>query len=278
MVAELIKRLRANAAPRVLVTAPTHKALAVLGDKLGHTDCELMTTQAALGLKLIEMDSGDQRLQKDSKPKIEQYELVVVDEASMLHPDIFAATLASRMRARILFVGDPAQLAPVGSDEPSLAFSDIVTLTADQWGAVRAEREVGATFASLAAKFGVSHQAIQKRAKKEVWGDGSDVGEAVRKKVAEKVANVVAGCNPKKKAEAIDAAASRAAAVVEMHRAEWAEHREAFGSVAKDFDEGKHAKISAEMLTIRQRGERIAHGLDDMDTRPVITIERSYTK
>lgn len=141
VVIELIKRLCAGAPPRVLVTAPTHKALAVLAAKLGQTDSELMTTQAALGLKLIEMDSGDQRLQKDSKPKIEQYELVVVDEASMLHPDIFATILASRMRSRVLFVGDPAQLAPVGSDEPSLAFSDIVPLHVSLTEVVRQAKE-----------------------------------------------------------------------------------------------------------------------------------------
>lgn len=42
----------------------------------------------------------------------------------------------------------------------------------------------------------MSHQAIQKRAKDEGWGDGKEVGDAVRRKVAEKVAGVVAGCNP----------------------------------------------------------------------------------
>lgn len=40
-------------------------------------------------------------------------------------------------------------------------------LTADTWETVRAEREAGASFPELAAKFGVSHQAIQKRATPE---------------------------------------------------------------------------------------------------------------
>ena len=151
-------------------------------------------------------------------------------------------------------------------------------LTADQWESVRAEREVGATFDSLAAKFGVSKTAIVKRSKSEGWGDGKDLNAAILRKVTEKVTGLVTSANPKKKAEAIDAAASRAAAVIEMHRAEWSEHRDAFGSVADDFEQGKHAKISAEMLTIRQRGERIAHGLDDTDARPVVTIERSYAR
>ncbi|MFN7197602.1 MAG: hypothetical protein ACK4MJ_10585, partial [Hylemonella sp.] len=126
----------------------------------------------------------------------------------------------------------------------------------------RAAREPGASFPELAEKYGVSHQAIQKRAKAEGWGDGTDVADTIRRKVAEKVAGVVAACNQKKKAEAIDAAAERGADVVRRHQAEWEDHRARFGSVPADFEDGKLAKISAEMLRIRQEGERRAWGLD----------------
>jgi hypothetical protein len=152
-------------------------------------------------------------------------------------------------------------------------------LTRDQWADVRAEREAtGASFPELAAKWGVSHQAIQKRAKAEGWADGQDVGDTIRKKVAEKVAGLVAGCNPKMKADAIDAAAERGAAVLSQHQNEWAEHRDRFGSVPDDFEQGKLAKISAEMLKIRQSGERLAHGLDEAVSMPEIRIERSFGK
>ena len=40
----------------------------------------------------------------------------------MVSDDLFSAILASRRRCRVLFVGDPAQLAPVGSDSLSPAF------------------------------------------------------------------------------------------------------------------------------------------------------------
>ena len=149
-------------------------------------------------------------------------------------------------------------------------------LTADTWESVRAEREAGSTFDSLAAKYGVSKTAIIKRSKSEGWGDGKDLGAAIRRKVTEKVAGAVTPGNPKKRAEAIDAAASRAAAVVERHKADWEEHRTKFGVVAENFEECKHAKISAEMITIRQRSERAAYGLDDVSTQPTIVIERSY--
>jgi hypothetical protein len=145
-------------------------------------------------------------------------------------------------------------------------------LSADQWESVRAEREAGASFPELAARHGVSHQAIQQQAKKQGWSDGQDVRDVVRRKVAEKLVGYVASCNPKKRAEALDEAANKAAVVVEMHQQEWADHRERFG-IPSDFEIGKLAKISAEMLTIRQKGERIAHGLEDTALKPDITIQ-----
>jgi hypothetical protein len=151
-------------------------------------------------------------------------------------------------------------------------------LSKETWADIRAEREAGASFPELAAKWGVSHQAIQKRAKSEGWGDGTNVAEVIRRKVAEKVARVVADYNPQKRAAAIDAAAERSAEVVRKHQAEWEDHRARFGSVPNDFEDGKLAKISAEMLRIRQEAERRAWGLDDAATQPTIVIERSYGK
>jgi hypothetical protein len=149
-------------------------------------------------------------------------------------------------------------------------------LSKETWSDIRAEREAGASFPELAAKYGVSHQAIQKRAKAEGWSDGTDVAEVIRRKVAEKVARVVAGSNPQKRSESIDAAAEKSASVVRMHQAEWEDHRARFGSVPEDFESGKLAKISAEMLRIRQDGERKAWGLDEASAQPTIVIERSY--
>jgi len=150
-------------------------------------------------------------------------------------------------------------------------------LTADTWETVRAEREAGSSFPDLAARFGISHQAVQKRAKAEGWGYGKDVSEAIRRKVAEKVAGVVAAENPKKKTEAIEAAADRGATIIARHRADWDAHHDRFkvNGVADNFDLGKSAKICAEMLAIRQKAERAAHSLDDAPEGTVI-IERSY--
>jgi hypothetical protein len=53
--------------------------------------------------------------------------------------------------------------------------------------------------------------------------------------------------------------------LLEAHRTDWKRHRELFtlDKISADFDEGKKAKISAEMTLLRQKGERQAYGLDD---------------
>ena len=123
VVAQLLLALyRATSFLRILVTAPTHKALAVLAAKLGKHGCDSMTTQAALGLRLTELESGEHRLSRDGSPKLAEYDLAIIDEASMVSHELFSAILANRRRCRVLFVGDPAQLAPVGSDSLSPAF------------------------------------------------------------------------------------------------------------------------------------------------------------
>ncbi len=165
-------------------------------------------------------------------------------------------------------------------------------LTADVWGTVRAEREAGASFPELAAKFGVSHQAVQKKAAKEGWSDGQDVQAIIRRKVAEKVAGVVASSNSAvKKAEAIDAAADRSAEVVRRHQEETnavrerlyaglKAHKAAADKEGKQlaFEDLKAAKISSETVLNIHRAERQAWGLDEAAAQPTIVIERSFGK
>lgn len=88
-----------------------------------------------------------------------------------------------------------------------------------------------------------------------------------------KVAGVVAGCNPKKKAEAIDAEATRRADVVQRHRDEWDEHKGIVDTAigTKDFETAKLAKITAETLKIRQEAERKAWAIDTQ-VAPVTNI------
>jgi hypothetical protein len=140
-------------------------------------------------------------------------------------------------------------------------------LTAEQWAEGRALREAGASFEEVARQIGVSKNAVVKASKREGWGDGSDVADLIRRKVSEKVSGVVSAATAQRKAEIIDAAADQAVQIIIRHRDDWDTHHQTFTvtGIAADFDLGKSAKISAEMLAIRQKAERIAWNMDERD-------------
>jgi len=132
------------------------------------------------------------------------------------------------------------------------------------WERIRAEYEAGATQGALSRKFGVSRAAIQKHIASESWTQ--DVEPVIQRLAAEKVAGVVAGSNPQKKAEALDRAAMRRADVEIRHCTEWEEHQALIDNALaqRDFDLAKLAKITAETIKIRQEGERKAWRIDSV--------------
>ena len=148
-------------------------------------------------------------------------------------------------------------------------------LSPDQWAEIRALRETGASFGALAREFGISKTAIMKRAKAEGWGDGSDIAGLVRERAMAKVTGLVAGSRQKRET-AIEHAAETAAAVLQRQRNDWEAHRQRHGHLPEGFEEAKLAKITAEMLILRQKGERAAWGLDEGAARPQITIVRQW--
>ncbi|WP_347288597.1 hypothetical protein [Bilophila wadsworthia] len=131
------------------------------------------------------------------------------------------------------------------------------------WETIRAEYETGATQSELSRKHGCSRTAIQKRIEREGWVQ--DVSDAIDRLAQAKVAGVVAGCNPEKKAAAVEAAADRKASVIQGHRDAWPDikalNRRAIAE--NDFDLAKLAKISAETERLIQDGERKAWGIAD---------------
>lgn len=135
VVAHVVQALAAEGLS-IVVLAPTHKALAVLSEKLGDSSSvEAMTLHSALALKVRELPDGQQEVQDAGEPgSLRDFALAIVDEASMVSTGMFATALSKRGRCRILFVGDPAQLPPVdgnrggGTQELSPAFGDQVPL------------------------------------------------------------------------------------------------------------------------------------------------------
>jgi hypothetical protein len=132
------------------------------------------------------------------------------------------------------------------------------------WEHIRAEYEAGASQSSLSQKYGPSRKAIQNHIAAEKWSQ--DCEPAIQRLAAEKVAGIVAGGDPQKKAEALDRAAMRRADVEIRHCTEWEEHQSLFDNALadRDFELAKLAKITAETLKIRQEGERKAWRIDSV--------------
>ncbi len=122
----LMQRLTKNMLKQrrsIVLTAPTHKAVAVLARKLadaGINGVSCRTTHSLLGLRpkpkadrlMFERD-------RNAKPVLE--DVVVVDECSMVSEDLLRHIKRHLPNAFVVFVGDPAQLPPVGEKE-SLTF------------------------------------------------------------------------------------------------------------------------------------------------------------
>ncbi len=105
----------------VAVAAPTNKAVTVLRGKVTGGDAEFATIHSLLGLRLKETPDGGQKCEPDGEPSLHSYQFAVVDECSMISAEMYASILSRRGRCRVLFVGDPAQLAPVDSIKGQLS-------------------------------------------------------------------------------------------------------------------------------------------------------------
>jgi exodeoxyribonuclease-5 len=127
MVNSLINLIKATnrRIKKVVCSAPTHKALAVLKNKITIA-CEFKTTHAALNLKLKTcFRTGKRTFEQDILPD-EQIDLLIVDEASMLNIELVAhiCNLQEHYGTVVVYLGDIKQLPPVNEDEPTVFISD----------------------------------------------------------------------------------------------------------------------------------------------------------
>lgn len=107
--------------PTIVASAPTHKAVRVLrkSAELGG-NVEYGTIHSLLGLKpVVDDKTGKQVFKPTSDPSeksLENYSVLVLDEVSMLNREIFDLLIerAELNNIRIIFVGDPVQIPPVG--------------------------------------------------------------------------------------------------------------------------------------------------------------------
>lgn len=145
------------------------------------------------------------------------------------------------------------------------------------WESIRAEYEAGASQADLSRRHGVSRKAIQKHITAEGWTQGSS--GTVNRMAEDKVAGIVAGCDPKKKAEALNRAADAVAAVITEQREAWKgfDGKVTSALEANDFERLKCLKIASEALRNAQECQRRAWGIADKSTVDMTSSDGSMT-
>lgn len=108
---------------KVLLLAPTGKARVRMWDATGKQYDSKTIAGFLIADKNYNWYTGRYLLPKSSKVELSD-STAIIDESSMLTTEMFAAVLkASSCAKRIIFVGDPNQLPPIGCGKP---FSDLV--------------------------------------------------------------------------------------------------------------------------------------------------------
>lgn len=111
----------------VVVTATTHKAVAVLKSKITEYGVDCRTIHSLLSLRPYEDETGTQLKRSPGSPAV-SVDVVIVDECSMVASDVFAWIERLLPKSFVLFVGDDAQLPPVNEDK-SLTFNTARRIT-----------------------------------------------------------------------------------------------------------------------------------------------------
>lgn len=113
---------------KVAMTAPTNKAVKVLKGSGAYQDPNLhySTIHSLLGLKERIDGYGNQLFVQDNMEDASagEYDLIVIDEVSMLQDDLLVGSkvttglfeYARMFNLKLLFVGDPAQIPPIGRE------------------------------------------------------------------------------------------------------------------------------------------------------------------
>ena len=104
----------------VLLLAPTGKATVSLLESMGEEGKGFTALNVAQFLvRSKRFDFSDMRYILSDEEFADVPDTVIIDESSMLTEEMFGALMQSLKRAkRIIFVGDPNQLPPIGAGRP----------------------------------------------------------------------------------------------------------------------------------------------------------------
>lgn len=99
---------------KICMGGPTNKSTAVLADAVGDPGIDFKTIYSVLGLRM--MANGEfKELQDSGETRIGDYDLLIVDEGSMVNTNLIDYTLKKTALAdtKVVFIGDKEQLPPV---------------------------------------------------------------------------------------------------------------------------------------------------------------------
>ena len=123
----IIKKILDEYRYGVVVSAPTHKAKKVV---MNTTNKDGSTLHSLLGLRpdldLENFNPNDPKFNPIAIPRITDYNFVIIDEASMINQELYDLILEKTKgsRTKTLFMGDPAQIPPVGEKESVVFMQD----------------------------------------------------------------------------------------------------------------------------------------------------------
>lgn len=117
----------------IRLCASTNKAASILDNKCREGGLNVKVTTIHKLLKLVPQQIGDQwRLRQIDEPLLENIDLIIIDECSMISEEIWnlLQDLPFRYQLKILCMGDPAQLPPVNEKEsPCFQIPNLSELT-----------------------------------------------------------------------------------------------------------------------------------------------------
>jgi exodeoxyribonuclease-5 len=106
---------------KIAVTGPTNKSVRVIKKSTGiyNHRVSFLTIHKLLGLKEKITGDGVQEFVNDpTQPsKITKIKLLIIDEVSMLNDELFEQVIKKRDDIKIICMGDPAQIPPVGKPD-----------------------------------------------------------------------------------------------------------------------------------------------------------------
>ncbi len=120
VITAIIAKLHEAGVQNIVLTAPTGKAAARITEATG---AKAYTVHSACGV--FPVDDGEGGIGRNERPsRCAGAEAVIVDEASMLDDQLLAALCSTvKPSCRLILVGDPNQLPPVGAGYP---FRDLI--------------------------------------------------------------------------------------------------------------------------------------------------------